>query len=166
MKRSTPLTRKTPMKRGKPPKRREPLVSVPPRPKPAWAGGEDPEAWAAWEAIRQQAHDRAGGLCEAGITDQCRERGRDFTRLGGHQGHHRQLRSRGGPDTIENVVAVCGYCHKWVHEHPRKATELGLMVRSGADPAAQRVTLATAEVVILTRDGGYWPCPPVRRRAS
>lgn len=47
-----------------------------------------------------------------------------------HHAHHVLPRSRGGPDTLENLVSLCGPCHVWVHGHPDEATALGLL-RSG-----------------------------------
>lgn len=41
--------------------------------------------------------------------------------------HHRILRSRGGDEDPENLIALCAMCHRWVHDHPKEATELGLM---------------------------------------
>ena len=38
-----------------------------------------------------------------------------------------------GAETIldpDNSVAVCRACHQWIHEHPAKSTELGLLRRS------------------------------------
>lgn len=45
--------------------------------------------------------------------------------------HHVLRRSQGGPDTPENLVALCAVCHGWVHEHPALARERGLLARSG-----------------------------------
>ena len=42
--------------------------------------------------------------------------------------HEPLTRARGGsildPD---NTVAICRNCHRWIHEHPEAATELGLL---------------------------------------
>lgn len=45
--------------------------------------------------------------------------------------HEKLLRSRGG-DILDplNVRAICGKCHRWIHDHPKAATSLGLMTPS------------------------------------
>lgn len=64
--------------------------------------------------------------------------------------HHRQLRSRGGKDTPENLVALHPGCHHdRVHAFPITATLAGFMVPSWADPA---------DVPIL-RHGRTWQHP-------
>jgi len=46
--------------------------------------------------------------------------------------HEPLSRARGGsildPD---NALAVCRYCHNWIHANPAMATESGLLKRSG-----------------------------------
>lgn len=74
--------------------------------------------------LRAAVHLRAGGRCDL---------------LGCQLGtewhaHHRQLRSRRGPDTLANLVALCADCHRWVHAHPKHATLIGFMVPSWDDP--------------------------------
>lgn len=44
-----------------------------------------------------------------------------------HQAHHRKMRSRGGADTLDNLVSVCMSCHRYLHEHPKWAAERGLL---------------------------------------
>lgn len=66
------------------------------------------------------------------------------------QAHHRQYRSRGGPDTLSNALHLCGSgnhtgCHG--NAHSAKGESLGLSIRSGYDPANVPVQL----VVDLTR---------------
>lgn len=39
--------------------------------------------------------------------------------------HHKKLRSQGGKDTVGNLLHVCAWCHRWVHEHPREARKRG-----------------------------------------
>ena len=52
----------------------------------------------------------------AGICDLCREPAPFDTNAGPYlEGHHVQPLADGGPDTIENAVAVCPNCHRKVH---------------------------------------------------
>jgi hypothetical protein len=52
--------------------------------------------------------------------------------------HHRQLRSRGGLDTPENLMDVCGTgttgCHGWIHANVTESTRLGWIVPSWENP--------------------------------
>lgn len=53
------------------------------------------------------------------------------------QAHHRQYRSRGGPDTLSNALHLCGSgnhtgCHGIAHT--AKGEALGWSIRSGFDP--------------------------------
>ena len=75
--------------------------------------------------LRTAAYERAGGLCDC-----CGEWMDPET----FDAHHRQLRSRGGKHTIENLVALKHEHHMWVHQHPAESTDRGLMVPSWADP--------------------------------
>ena len=77
--------------------------------------------------VVQSVTTRAEGFCEAMIRGVCNGRPEHL--------HHRQLRSRGGGDTVENLTAVCHRCHDWIHRHPKESTALGLMVSRWADPA-------------------------------
>jgi hypothetical protein len=49
--------------------------------------------------------------------------------------HHRRLRSQGGRDAVDNLVWIHDACHRWTHDHPARAYDLGWIVRSWADPA-------------------------------
>lgn len=95
--------------------------------------------------LRQQVRDRALGCCELcaqplGAIFQC---------------HHRKLRSRGGQDSVCNLVALHGKCHNRVHGHPAWATEQGFMVASTDDPATIPVALHGRAWRLLTLAGGY-----------
>ena len=73
--------------------------------------------------------------------------------------HHRKLRSRGGKDEVENLVALHHTCHNTgtdsVHLNPKKATLKGFMVSSWDDPAKCPITLSDGSSVILTSEGTY-----------
>ena len=74
---------------------------------------------------------RSGGCCEAGIHPDC-------DGAAAHM-HHRQLR-RHGDNTAANLLAVCVYCHSWIHAHPAAARDFGLIVRSWENPADVKVS--------------------------
>ena len=73
--------------------------------------------------------------------------------------HHRKLKSRGGKDTADNLVALHHHCHNLgtdsVHLNPGEATRRGLMVASWDDPANIPVTLDDESQVILSPNGTY-----------
>lgn len=73
--------------------------------------------------------------------------------------HHRKLRSQGGKDDIENVVALHHECHNLgtnsVHLNPQRSYADGFMVHSWADPKTTPLNLARHWWVILTPEGEY-----------
>ncbi len=73
--------------------------------------------------------------------------------------HHRKLKSRGGIDSITNLVAVCHPCHNLgtnsIHLNPKKATIKGWMVPTWADPEVYPLHLADGSIVRLTNNGDY-----------
>ena len=48
--------------------------------------------------------------------------------------HHRQLRSQGGADSMENLIALHAKCHHDVHMNPEWSYEHGWLVHSWDDP--------------------------------
>lgn len=131
----TPLQRKTPLSRKQalrvrtaPKRRKQPPVVTLPSPARKLRAAEphriDP-------ALRSLVYDRAGGVC-----DLCGQRlGRK-----GWAAHHRQLRSQGGPDTAENLIAVHHFCHtERIHRCPAWARGCGFIVASYDDPGATAV---------------------------
>jgi hypothetical protein len=99
-----------------------------------------------WATRREELYARAGGRCEAGRCN-LNDTGMDA--------HHRKLRSRGGKDDLENLLAVCPHHHRYIHDHPDRATRHGWMVSRVADPATVPVDLWDGRTVHLTPDGGY-----------
>ena len=73
--------------------------------------------------------------------------------------HHRKLRSQGGKDDLENVVALHHECHNLgtnsVHLNPQKSYDDGFMVRSWAEPKETPLKLMRSMWVVLTTDGDY-----------
>lgn len=106
MKRS-PLVRRTPMRRKGALKRGHPARR-----------GHNPDR--AWQQARRWCLARAGHRCEADLGEgRCTERATEA--------HHIKLRSRGGSDGDENLMALCSHHHRWAHANPALATELGMM---------------------------------------
>jgi hypothetical protein len=101
------------------------------------------------DALRALVYTRARGYCE-----KCGSLLSDNWAL-----HHRKLRSRGGKDTPENLMALHHECHNLathsVHNNPALAKEQGFMVSSWDDPSACPVTLANGDTVTLTPEGTY-----------
>jgi len=44
--------------------------------------------------------------------------------------HHRKSRARGGSDDPANLLDVCPYCHRLIHDHPAEAHDRGLLRQS------------------------------------
>ncbi len=93
---------------------------------------------------------RSGGLCEL-----CGQR------LNSHwQAHHRKLASRGGQDSVTNLLALHPLCHRRAHGHPAWAEKVGVIVPSTADPALVRLALHGETWVRLAVDGSYQRVTP------
>jgi hypothetical protein len=124
MQRSKPLRRKTPLRRTPfhPHRKRKHAASG------ARVIRDIPAT------VRVAVGDRAGGYCDwCGLP------------MGTFDAHHRQLRSRGGKHTLQNLVAPHRACHEYIHGHPSEATARGFMVSSWDCPPAVPVTLADGE---------------------
>jgi hypothetical protein len=76
--------------------------------------------------LRQAVYDRAEGRC-----DHCGL----YVDPGAWECHHRLLRSRGGKDSLENLICLHPVCHQMAHLRPRWAEQRGLIVPSNTDPA-------------------------------
>ena len=85
-------------------------------------GERAPEVWAAVKA-------RSGGQCEV-QSDGCWR--------WPIAPHHRLRQAQGGPDTPENIVAVCDWCHRLgpeaIHRLGGLAYEAGLLIRQADGP--------------------------------
>lgn len=76
---------------------------------------------------RQAVFARAGWECEANVEGICPP--------GAHRAevvHHRRLRSQGGTHDLSNLVALCDTAHRWAHDNPLAAQQLGLIETRGA----------------------------------
>ena len=104
MKRS-PLQRKTELRRGQPIRRGKALRSKPkPVPKDVYA----------------QVLARDGGCVARLLVPEIGCSGRIDP-------HHALMRSQGGKDTLEDMIAVCRAHHDWIHANPARSYELRLL---------------------------------------
>jgi hypothetical protein len=99
--------------------------------------------------LRALVYSRSVGYCE---------------KCGGQLGdnwalHHRKLKSRGGKDEVQNLIALHHGCHNGdtdsVHFNPSHASDKGYMVGSWQDPSECPLTLPDGSNVILTAEGTY-----------
>jgi 5-methylcytosine-specific restriction endonuclease McrA len=59
-----------------------------------------------WRQLSKAARDRDQGQCAlCGSTNRV-------------QAHHRIHRRDGGPDTLDNLISLCGRCHRAAHARP------------------------------------------------
>jgi hypothetical protein len=70
--------------------------------------------------IYQQVLARDGGCVARSLVEQVRCAGRIDP-------HHALMKSQGGKDTLEDLIAVCRAHHDWIHANPAKSYELGLL---------------------------------------
>lgn len=102
-----------------------------------------------WATLREQVLTRCAGYCEL-----CGFGLNDTFAL-----HHRKLRSRGGKDTLDNLIALHHECHNLgnnaVHTNIKRATETGHIVPRHAEPFDYPLVLPNGSIVKLTVDGSY-----------
>lgn len=132
MKQGKPLERRTPLKQGKPLQRRAPVRSGAPLARQA--PKKKPLKRAVMpKDVREAVIARAAGRCE-----HC---GRPL--VGKVDIHHRKLRTRGGDDSLGNLMAVTPWCHhEQIHKYPKAAAEHGHQVHAWEDPNEIPVRLA------------------------
>ena len=95
----TPIKRKTELKRGKPIKKRVKPVA---------------------KDVYAQVLARDGGCVARPLVREVQCRGRIDP-------HHALMKSQGGQDTLEDLIAVCRAHHDWIHANPARSYELGLL---------------------------------------
>jgi len=71
--------------------------------------------------------------------------------------HHRKLKSRGGKDTVSNLIRVHHGCHNLntnsIHANPSWAEDKGYMVPSWKDPEEHPIFRPNGAIVLLKNDG-------------
>lgn len=117
----TPLSRRTPLRRAASEPHRTPW------PRKGKPRRNSHAATPIPASVRLLVADRSGGVCEF------------CGRTAAVHMHHRKLRSHGGEHTLDNLIHLCQADHEWAHSYPGLAVEVGLIVRSTADPADVRV---------------------------
>lgn len=70
------------------------------------AAGRESLPRAAWRVLKEQLWHRAGGYCEVVLGVRCDRIGVDL--------HHVIKRSRGGADTLDNLVLLCRRHHRQI----------------------------------------------------
>ena len=63
--------------------------------------------------IRDKVWERSRGICEAKL-EGCWRSGTDI--------HHIKYRSRMGTNGLENLIVLCTFCHRAIHDH-KEGTE-------------------------------------------
>lgn len=143
----TPLTASSPLSRSTPLSRRSALrarsvSSVggdggrPERAKPT-RPKVSPEERTARRIVASRSHGRCEGCWREPATDWA----------------HRKARSQGGPWAASNGMHLGRTCHSWAHANPRKARDLGWILRSTDDPLTVPAFLAWRGWHLLADDG-------------
>ena len=100
--------------------------------------------------VAQAVLKRAEGHCEV-----C-----GFSLAGDYALHHRKLKSRGGKDSIANVICIHHDCHNLasysIHLNPAKAERKGWMVASWQDPEEAPMVRPDGSSVLLKDDGSVF----------
>jgi hypothetical protein len=72
------------------------------------------------KAVLKQLHERSGGQCEV-IVQGYRCNG------GAKDPHHVLPKGRGGKNTLDNLLHICRWCHRLIHDYPDKAEQMGIL---------------------------------------
>lgn len=100
------------------------------------------------QATRKIVNERSGGFCEGRLSG-CLGRATDKA--------HRVGEGVGGAWSAVNILDLCRVCHRWCHDNPKAAKDLGLMLESWQDPAKEPTAYMDAGFVLLDNEGGLWP---------
>lgn len=143
--RSTPLTATTGLTRGGGLQRATQLSrGRGPTSRPSQA---QRDSWAVWKAVTDQAWVLWDRRCVA-----C---GQPIDRSDVH-GHHRLLRSQGGPDVLSNNLPLHDSCHSAAHLGGNASYDAGLLVRSWGIPTAWPVTAWDGQQWLVDDGGERW----------
>lgn len=97
--------------------------------------------------IVEKVIERAGGYCEV-----CGKVATPSMAL-----HHRKLKSRGGKDSVSNLIWIHHECHNLdtnsIHNRPALAEQKGWMVGSWQEPHEVPMTRGGGDIVLLQDDG-------------
>ena len=97
--------------------------------------------------IVQKVVSRANGYCET-----CGGNAHESMAL-----HHRKLKSRGGEDSVANLIWIHHGCHNLntnsIHLNPAEAERKGWMVGSWQEPAETPFVQPDGSIVLLNEDG-------------
>ena len=71
--------------------------------------------------------------------------------------HHRKLKSRGGKDSVSNLIRVHHFCHNMskysIHDNPDWAEDKGFMVPSWREPHEFPMHTPDGRIVLLQNEG-------------
>ena len=99
------------------------------------------------QKIVKLVKERAGGYCE--VCGGVREESMAL--------HHRKLKSRGGKDTVANLIWIHHGCHNLktdsIHLNPEKSEQKGWMVSSWQEPEETPFFRPDNTFVLLTNQG-------------
>ena len=98
-----------------------------------------------WKQLTDVLQERCNGFCEYCGT----ALHNDWAR------HHRLLRSQGGQDHVENLLALHHGCHQIIHSNPAISYRNGWMVKSTNNPAETPVVIAGVGLSLLTNEGRH-----------
>ena len=97
--------------------------------------------------IVELVHSRANGYCET-----CGQSAQQSMAL-----HHRKLKSRGGKDSVSNLIWVHHACHNLgtnsIHLNPAEAERKGWMIGSWQEPEETPFVRPDGSIVLLNQDG-------------
>lgn len=109
--------------------------------------------------VRELLIARSGGWCEAQIPTICTGGATDsahrITRKAG--GRHGQAKAE--HDQLANLLDLCRACHRWTHDNPHSAKDLGLALSETDEPCSCPVAYRGA-VAYLADDGSLSTTAP------
>lgn len=104
------------------------------------------DSWQQWAAVKVQAWELWGRRCVP--------HGHPLAWEAMH-GHHRLMRSAGGPDSLANCLPVCHEAHEAIHRAGNPSYDRGHLVRSWGRPDTWPIH-ALGGIWLVTDDGDRW----------